>query len=190
MTLDKKNFESMRVELKHFEEGREKTIQLSREIITTSKQIIYSVHRGEIKETESLIKTIKTKIKNLDQTKSFDEGLSKVALQEYAEAITYYEFIKNSKIPTAKDLCIDIESYLLGLCDLTGELGRKAVDCAINKKFKDVEKIREFVDEIYGEFLKFDLRNGELRKKSDSIKWNLKKLEDLVLSIKGFKINE
>ena len=70
-----------------------------------------------------------------------------------------------------------------GLADLTGELGRKAVHDAIKKDFNSVLKIRLLVEEIYGEFLKFDLRNGELRKKSDAIKWNLNKLEDLVLSL-------
>ena len=41
--------------------------------------------------------------------------------------------------------------------------------------------------EIYGEFLKLHLRNGELRKKSDAIKWNLKKLEEVMydISMKG-----
>ncbi|MBT7927970.1 hypothetical protein HN695_06565, partial [Candidatus Woesearchaeota archaeon] len=28
-----------------------------------------------------------------------------------------------------------------------------------------------------------DLRNGELRKKSDAIKWNLKKIEDILYDI-------
>ncbi|GAG22250.1 unnamed protein product, partial [marine sediment metagenome] len=49
--------------------------------------------------------------------------------------------------------------------------------------FKEALKIKAFVDEIYGEFLKFDLRNSELRRKSDSIKWNLKKLEDVIFDI-------
>lgn len=186
--LNKKEFNNMRENLRSFEEKREKTIQLSREIITLSKQIIYSVHRNDIKEAGELIKNINKKVEGLDKGKNYDEGFSQIAFQEYVEAVCYFEFVKNEKIPSAKELKVNIESYLMGLCDLTGELGRKAVDCAINKKFKDVEKIRELVDEIYGEFLKFDLRNGELRKKSDSIKWNLKKLEDLVLSIKGFKV--
>ena len=52
------------------------------------------------------------------------------------------------------------------------------------KRFKlEALMIKEIVEEIYGEFLKFDLRNGELRKKSDAIKWNLNKLEDLTLSL-------
>ena len=82
---------------------------------------------------------------------------------------------------------VDVEHYLLGLCDLTGELVRKAVNDIIRKKYGNALKIKELVEEIYGEFLKLDLRNNELRVKSDSIKYNLKKLEDIVydLKIKG-----
>ena len=67
---------------------------------------------------------------------------------------------------------------------MTGELGRKAVHDAIKNDVDSCMKIKEVVEEIHGEFLKFNLRNGELRKKSDSIKWNLNKLEDLMLSLK------
>ena len=72
----------------------------------------------------------------------------------------------------------------MGLCDLTGELMRKAVDEIINKNFDAALKIKELVSLIYGEFLQFNLRNGELRKKSDQIKWNLQKIEDLVYDVK------
>ena len=62
--------------------------------------------------------------------------------------------------------------------------GAREIFDAIKKDFDSCLKIKDSVEEIHGEFLKFDLRNGELRKKSDSIKWNLNKLEDLVLSMK------
>ena len=51
----------------------------------------------------------------------------------------------------------------------------------------EVEKvvtIKELIDEIYGEMIGFDLRNSDLRRKFDSIKYNLKKLEDLVLDLR------
>ena len=174
--MNKKDFEAMRTELKGFEDKREKTITSSRDIIKLSKLIIYSMHRNEVADAEVSVKEIRKKIKELDKTKSYDTGLSGVAFQEYVEAITYYEFLKNHRIPSYKELEVSVESYLMGLCDLTGELVRKAVDLAINKRFSEVERIRELVEEIYGEFLRLDLRNGELRKKSDSIKWNLRKL--------------
>ena len=78
---------------------------------------------------------------------------------------------------------VNSEEYLLGLCDLAGELVRKAVKDSIKKNFDSVLEIRDFVEELYGEFLKFNLRNGELRKKSDSIRWNLNKLEELALDV-------
>ena len=43
--------------------------------------------------------------------------------------------------------------------------------------------VKEFMTELYGEFLNFDMRNGDLRKRFDSIKWNLRKLEDVSLEI-------
>ena len=47
-----------------------------------------------------------------------------------------------------------------------------------------VIKIKDEVDTIYGELLKFDFRDNEVRRKFDSIKYDLRKLEDLVLDLK------
>ncbi len=181
--IDKKNFENIRKELDDFEEKREETIRNSRDIIRLSKQIIYSMHRNDFDNAAKLLKEIHGRIKLLDKNKNYDTSISCVAYQEYVEAVAFFELIKNNRLPTAKNLNIDVFSYLSGLADLTGELGRKAVHDAIKKDFESVLNIKNIVEEIYGEFLKFDLRNGELRKKSDAIKWNLNKLEDLVFSL-------
>jgi len=181
--LNDKDFAAIRKHLEDFEVKREETIQTSREIIKLSKQIIYSCHRSDLTNASKLIKDINSRIKELDKKKNYDTGISMVAFQEYVEAVVFYEFVKNNKIPAFTDLNVEVEDYLSGLADLTGELGRKAVHDAIKKDFKSVFKIRELVEAIHKEFLKFDLRNGELRKKSDAIKWNLNKLEDLVLSL-------
>ena len=181
--LNTKEFGKIRKELAAFEAKRESVIRQSREIINLSKRIIYALHRNDIKTASSLVKDIEKKKKSLTNVR-FDTNINAVALQEYAEAICYYHFVKNKKVPTATSLKIGNESYLLGLCDLTGELVRKAVNEVINKNFKVALEIKNLVEEIYGEFLKFNLRNGELRKKSDQIKWNLKKLEDVVFELK------
>ncbi|MBN2367807.1 hypothetical protein JXC34_02220 [Candidatus Woesearchaeota archaeon] len=47
-----------------------------------------------------------------------------------------------------------------------------------------MKEIKKFVETIYNEFLEFELRNGELRKKSDSIKYNLKKIEEILYELK------
>ena len=186
--LNKKEFEKIRREIAAFDMKREQVIQLSREIINLSKRIIYALHRNDAKTASLLVKDIENKKKYLQKIHlNADTNIDRIAMQEYAEAICYYEFVKNNKIPTKASLKLDNESYLLGLCDLSGELVRKAVNEAINGNFKQTIKIKDLVAEIYDEFLKFNLRNSELRKKSDQIKWSLMKLEDLAydLTIKG-----
>lgn len=180
--LDSKDFEDIRKELSKFEVTREIVISKSREAIRLSKLAIYSSQRNDFKEAEDALKKIKVLIKEIPK-ESYDTDIESVAVQEYVEAACFHEFVKNKRIPTRKDLGVDAEHYLLGLCDLTGELVRQAINDVINKKTDRAMEIRELVTEIYGEFLKLNLRNGELRKKADSIKWNLKKLEEVALDI-------
>ena len=182
--LNKKEFKKLRDEMHAFDIKREQIIQASREIISLSKQIIYATQRGDMKDAASAIKKIKAKVKKLGgKDIAFDTNINSVAFQEYVEAIAFYEFIKNKKIPTRASLNVSAEDYLSGICDLTGELVRKAIYDVIHKRFDDAIKIKELVHDIYGEFLKLHLRNGELRKKSDAIKWNLKKLEEVMYDI-------
>jgi len=181
--LDKKEFSEIRKEFADFELQREDLIHKSRDMINLSKRIIYALHRSDVKDASSLVKEIEKSKKNLS-TARLDTNINIVALQEYVEAICYYDFVKTGKLSTLKSLKVDSESYLLGLCDLTGELVRKAVNEAIKGNFKQVLKIKDLVEELYNEFLKFNLRNSELRRKSDQIKWNLKKLEDVVFELK------
>jgi predicted translin family RNA/ssDNA-binding protein len=182
--LDKTEFGKIRKEIADFDIERESLIQKSREVINLSKKVIYALHRNDIKSASSYVNDIEKKKKSLDRKVCPDININQTALQEYAEALCYYHFVKNKKIPTKASLKIDNESYLMGLCDLTGELVRKAVNEVINKNFKKAVEIKNLVEEIYGEFLEFNLRNSELRRKSDQIKWNLKKLEDVVFELK------
>jgi len=186
--LNKSEFDRIRREMHRTDLKREGVIQLSREIITISKQVIYAAQRNDLKTAASAIKNIKNKVNRLKKIDiRTDTNINSVAFQEYVEAIAFYEFVKNKRIPTKASLQVSAEDYLSGLCDLTGELVRKAIYDVIHKKFNEAERIKELVHEIYGEFLKLHLRNNELRKKSDSIKWNLKKLEEVMydISMKG-----
>lgn len=175
-------FSEIREELKQSEEKREAAIRKSRDIIMLSKQIIYSAQRGDLKKAEGLCSGIRKAAKELPK-EYCGTDMESVAVQEYVEAVCFFEFVKNKRLPGRKELCVDTENYLLGLCDLTGELVRQAVNATINRRYDEALKIKDFVSEIYGEFLQFDLRGGQLRNKADSIKWNLKKLEDLALGI-------
>ena len=186
--IDKAEFAKIRDEMHILDEKREEIIQISREVINLSKQVIYATQRNDLAEAQAAIRKIREKIRNLKKVNiDVDTNINSVAFQEYVEAIAFFEFVKRGKVPSRASLGVSAEDYLSGLCDLTGELVRKAIYDVIHKKFGEAGRIKELVHEIYGEFLKLHLRNGDLRKKSDSIKYNLKKLEEVMydISLKG-----
>jgi len=186
--LNKKDFENMRKEMKLFDNDREKVIAQSREIVRLSKKIIYAVHRKDLVKAKKDVVEIKKKIELIKKAGSGSEleysGSIKIAVQEYVEAVAYYEYVKTGKIPSHKDLKLSPEHYLLGLCDLSGELVRNAINGVVKGDIDNALKIKDFVNELYWELSQFDFRNSELRRKYDSIKYGLEKLEDLALQLK------
>jgi len=157
--------------------------------LRSSKQAISSLHQNNIKKANNLLLNANKKIKDIKKIIGKNNKLASVnafsaSLQEYAEAMLYLSYIKDKKLLPSSKLKIGGVNYLLGVCDLTGELGRRAVHKTIAGDYKEVYEIREFVNSIHKFFLTLNLRNGELRKKYDSIKWNLKKIEDIVYDIK------
>jgi len=187
--LNKKDLLEMRKEFNSYDDNREKVIKQSRDVLKLSKQIIYSVHRDDMVEAGKLVKKIEVAKKNVEKitvlrSKLGEIGAYRVAIGEYVEALLYYYFLKNGNITTHRFLNVSTEHYLFGLIDLTGEMGRKAVQYAGKDKYKEVVKIKDAVSLIYGELLKFDFRDSDMRRKFDSVKYDLKKLEDLVLDLK------
>lgn len=187
--LDKKSFSVMKKEFESHDNNRELLIKKSRDVLKLSKQIIYAVHRDSISEALRLEKDIKKEKKALEKIVNKSNTLScvgayKVAVSEYVEAILYLYYIKDKKILTLKDIGVLTEQYLFGIIDLTGELGRNAVKSAGKGEYNKVLEIRDIVSEIFGELLKFDFRDNDMRRKFDSVKYDLKKLEDLCLELK------
>jgi translin len=184
--IDTKIFSKLRKELEEKDILREKVIVSSRPILKESKQAIYALHKNsntEAKKSLDLAKKGIIELKKLSKV-SIDEGIFNSALQEYAEAVTYYYYVTEDRLISNDELDIDAENYLLGICDLTGELARRAVFSVVDEKYAEVKKIQGFVEVIYNEFMEFELRNGEIRKKSDSIKWNTKKIEEIMYDLK------
>ncbi len=184
--INKDKFTKIKGELEKYDKERESIILKTREIITLSKQIIYGLHRKE--NVDELVEEIKKEISNLkDLAKdpaSEYTGSYKSAMQEYVEALAFYQYVKDGSLLEHEELDILPEHYLLGLCDLTGELVRNGVNASIEEEYEKTAKIKDFVSELYGVLLQFNFRNGELRKKFDGIKWDLKKLEDMVFDLK------
>ena len=186
--LDKKDFEKIKNAIDRFDASRDTIIKQSRDVIKASKRVIYACHRNDLKDASKQAKDIKSLLTKLQATandpKLKNQGSYKVAVQEYVEAITFYHLMKDNKIPTHTTLKVEPEHYLLGIIDLVGELVRKAINSAIREDYQTSVEMKDLVTELYNELLLFDFAGGELRKKFDSIKYDLKKLEDLILNLK------
>ena len=184
--IDQKHIKEMESYVKEEDCLREELIGSSRLILKDSKSAIYSIHRDDLKEAKRSIdsaETIIKKCKSILQKHPHLRVSLEGALEEYAEACLFYGYITN-KFPSYKDIDVDPIIYLQALSDLTGELGRRSVLEATAKNKKEVQKIRDLIHDIQGILIKFDFRNGELRKKADAIKWNLNKVEELLYDLK------
>lgn len=183
--LNKLDFKKIAIEMKDFDKRRESVIGKAHEIIHLSKLIIHSIQKDKI-NIDGLIKKINFLVDTMRTRGELQfSGFYKTAMQEYVEAICFYEVIKKNKLPTQIELKVSAPDYLAGISDLTGELMRKANNFWLNKKTKEALKIIELVKDIYDAFVYLDIREQELRKKADAIKYNFRKLEDLENHIKS-----
>ena len=74
-----------------------------------------------------------------------------------------------------------------GVIQLSNELSRFTVNCVTNGDLERPMKIQVFLQEVLEGFRLLNLKNDNLRKKFDSIKYDMKKVEEVVydLSIRG-----
>ena len=146
---------------------------------------IYCLHRGEIDKADAHIAQAAAVADELLPIVSANPplrgGSYSGGLEEYAETVVLAHFVKHGTLvpSTHPDLArCDRDEYLGGILDFTGELNRYCVAKATVRDVEAVKKCREIVDALMGIFLKFDFRNGALRKKYDGLKYTLKKMEN------------
>ncbi len=187
-TLDKEQFAGMREELATYDNARDELIKQSRSLLKDAKHAVYLVHQGEVGKAQELLHVLKTA--HVSVEKEFSEvfvlesiGPYAEAIEEYVEAACFVAFANGDQIPTRDELHVPAEQYLCGLSDLTGELARRAVFLATKRDKQQVTNIHEFIQALQGELVQFHLRNGLLRKKYDSIKYNLKKVEETLYDL-------
>lgn len=166
---------------------RRQIISQSNIVLHDSKRVIFALHRDDIKGSEAHLKEIENMLVNLEKKFGYNrlglEGAYKAGIEEYVEAKMFYLYRKGKKLDAIKEANLNHESYLGGICDTTGEMVRLAINQAAKKKFKEVEKIKEAINEIMSELVEFDM-TGYLRTKYDQAKTNLRKIEQIDYEIK------
>jgi len=78
---------------------------------------------------------------------------------------------------------IEVEDFLTGLSFLPQELARLCVVSVISNDFTLPVKIQSFVNDLYNGYRLLNLKNDFLRKRFDSMKYDIKKIEDVNFEI-------
>ncbi len=172
---------------KNNESERHNIIEITNKLLFEAKKAIFALQRQDYKTAELKFKDIEKKFKNLERHFGIDrlqkEGTYRAATEEYLEGKTFYAIIKHKKINKIKELTLNYEAYLGGICDLIGELVRFATNQAANGKFNEVAKIKRIADNIMAQLVDFDL-TSYLRTKYDQARGHLRKLEQMTYEIK------
>lgn len=162
---------------------REMVIRQTREALQQSKLAIFAVHRGDDSGAQKLVEQSGKQLEKLQHQlkkhpRFLHDGNLLAALEEFGEAWLVVEFARGKKLAFPKKPLLAPEQQIGALADFTGELGRRAVLMATERKHKDVEKIYTTVSDVVRHLVEADL-TGPARQKADEAKRNLKRIEEV-----------
>lgn len=93
------------------------------------------------------------------------------------------------KTKKADGFHLDIEDYLMGVLQLASELSRYATNSVTLGDYDRPLVISKFVADLNSGFRLLNLKNDGLRKRFDALKYDVKKIEEIVydISIRGLR---
>jgi predicted translin family RNA/ssDNA-binding protein len=78
---------------------------------------------------------------------------------------------------------ITIEEYLLALTDVTEELSRLAMNSVTLGDVELTVRISAFIKDLFAGFQLLNLKNDNLRRRVDGVKYHVKKVEDVIYDL-------
>lgn len=160
--------------------AREAVIKQARDVQKASKNSIFATHRGDTHKAKNLIEKAAEQAKPLLASpwrKSLD-------LEEWAEACLFLDWIETKEITDKNLLSLPLtnEEYLGGVADLTGEIGRLAVEAAAKRKIDDVTAVYDTCHLVLREFTSLELP-GKIIKKMDALHATIRKIETILYEL-------
>lgn len=186
--MDFSAVDTTKTRLDKFIKLREKGISKSRRIVSLSRSLIQEIHNRHkhttvekvwqsIKESKQQLIQEFHNVKELIETdpRLRHAGFWRNAMQELTEAITFYSLLapsstKKKELPSPKEIGVTDKAYILGLCDLPGELQREVLSHAKKEQFTQANTLLSLIDTLYEKLMKFDYPHSVLpglKKKQD-----------------------
>jgi len=177
---------------------REEALKLSRDIIIGCRRAIQQLHRNQREEAENYIHEASANLVRLnDLTKPHPDivhaGFVENAAQEFVEVQCLYYIMKGEDLPDPDAIQATYSAYLLGLCDVVGELRRGALDFILEGKAEKANEYLQHMDRIYDAIMRFDYPSAlvPIKKKQDMVRALIEKTRgDLVVSSCEQRIHE
>eukprot|EP00850_Spirogloea_muscicola_P006322 SM000030S11331 [mRNA] locus=s30:164988:167172:- [translate_table: standard] len=79
---------------------------------------------------------------------------------------------------------LDLEDYLLGVCSVSNEMPRYVVNQVTAGDYDCPRRVSSFLSELFAAFRLLNLRNDFLRKRFDGLKYDLKRVEEVLYDVK------
>ncbi|KOC63272.1 Translin-associated protein X, partial [Habropoda laboriosa] len=211
-------FRTYALELDDKHDRFERIVKIGRDVIIQSKRIIFLLHTIDKKsKVENVLQESEMGIQNVAQNlfryiawelenqdpymylKAYRNGL-----QEYVEAVTFYQYIYNANMESwvelEKILTYDVSEkstnktiqtlvtpfqFILGIADLTGELMRKCINNLATGDIASCYQTCNFVRSMYKGFLgSTSTSNKEIHRKLCTLRQSLHKVENVCYTIK------
>jgi len=172
------------------EKIREDALKASRDIIIFCRKGIQQLHRNQMEEAESYMKQASTRLAQLYEITMghadvFHTGFVENAAQEYVEIQCLYNIMKGEDLPDPDAIQTTYSAYLLGLCDVVGELRRGALDFMLEGNTQKANEYLGYMDRIYDAIMSFDYPSAlvPIKKKQDMVRSLIEKTRgELVVS--------
>ena len=146
----------------------------SRDIIIGCRKAIQSLHRDLIEDAKRYIEQASAKLTDLyDVTRGYPDlfhaGFVENAAQEFVEAHCLYNIMLGEELPDPDTIQTTYSSYLMGLCDVVGELRRGALDFILEGEASKANEYLNHMDKIYDAIMSLDYPSGliPIKRKQD-----------------------
>jgi predicted translin family RNA/ssDNA-binding protein len=185
--VDDEEFGEIRARMEARDEMREKLIKRSRDGQKAAKQAIFALHRDDGECAKKLINDCELVIAELlpvtEKEPSLRYGSFSNVLEEYAEAKLYLTWLDEKRVANPSEFpTLQPVEYLGGLCDLTGEVGRFAVQRGTKRDAAGVKWCLETNLSILNALQLISLPN-KLSKKVDPLRRSVEKLEQIMYEL-------
>jgi len=131
-------------------EAREELSLRARRGIRLCGEAVSLSHRGQIDEAKKRLREAREIMEEL-RPKRQELGLEvfDALAQEYVEAEALVRVVEGRELPSAEELKVADEAYILGMADLIGELRRRVLEEMRKDNQSEAERLYELMKELY-----------------------------------------